>query len=61
MAILYMTGTLYLLLPLTGAGTFTRGGVIFLALLFTALKALSEPVSFSMSLRSFIELTTSLQ
>ncbi|QRW26814.1 ABC transporter G family member 11 [Rhizoctonia solani] len=37
-----LSGTVYLNLPLTSAGAFTRGGVIFLALLFNALNAFSE-------------------
>ncbi|KAG8684720.1 hypothetical protein FRC09_015185, partial [Ceratobasidium sp. 395] len=37
-----LTGTVYLNLPLTSAGAFTRGGVIFLALLFNAISAFSE-------------------
>ncbi|CAE6460847.1 unnamed protein product [Rhizoctonia solani] len=37
-----LCGTVYLNLPLTSAGAFTRGGVIFLALLFNALNAFSE-------------------
>ncbi|KAF8602772.1 hypothetical protein BDV93DRAFT_533391 [Ceratobasidium sp. AG-I] len=37
-----LSGTVYLNLPLTAAGAFTRGGVIFLALLFNALNAFSE-------------------
>ncbi|KAG9089211.1 hypothetical protein FS749_001533 [Ceratobasidium sp. UAMH 11750] len=37
-----VSGSVYLNLPLTAAGAFTRGGVIFLALLFNALNAFSE-------------------
>ncbi|KAG9100824.1 hypothetical protein FRC06_003645 [Ceratobasidium sp. 370] len=37
-----LAGTVYLNLPLTSAGAFTRGGVIFLALLFNAISAFSE-------------------
>ncbi|CAE6481297.1 unnamed protein product [Rhizoctonia solani] len=37
-----VAGSVYLNLPLTAAGGFTRGGVIFLALLFNALNAFSE-------------------
>ncbi|CAE6446782.1 unnamed protein product, partial [Rhizoctonia solani] len=37
-----VAGSVYLNLPLTAAGGFTRGGVIFLALLFNAFNAFSE-------------------
>ncbi|QRV86887.1 ABC transporter G family member 11 [Ceratobasidium sp. AG-Ba] len=37
-----LTGTVFLNLPLNSAGAFTRGGVIFLALLFNAISAFSE-------------------
>ncbi|KAF8744340.1 ABC transporter, partial [Rhizoctonia solani] len=37
-----VAGSLYLNLPLTAAGGFTRGGVVFMALLFNALNAFSE-------------------
>ncbi|KAF8748804.1 ABC transporter [Rhizoctonia solani] len=37
-----LAGTLYLNLPLTSAGTFTRGGVLFFSLLFNAFSAYSE-------------------
>jgi ATP-binding cassette subfamily G (WHITE) protein 2 (SNQ2) len=40
-----VTGSLFLNLPLTAAGGFTRGGVIFTVLLFNALNAFSELVS----------------
>lgn len=38
-------GTVYLKLPLTSAGAFTRGGVLFISLLFNAFQAFSELAS----------------
>jgi ATP-binding cassette subfamily G (WHITE) protein 2 (SNQ2) len=37
-----ISGTVYLQLPQTSAGAFTRGGAIFIAMLFNALNAFSE-------------------
>ena len=40
-----ITGTLFLKLPLSSSGAFTRGGAIFIALLFNALSAFNELAS----------------
>ncbi|KAF2191943.1 hypothetical protein K469DRAFT_719004 [Zopfia rhizophila CBS 207.26] len=40
-----VTGTVWLNLPKTSAGAFTRGGVLFIALLFNAFQAFSELAS----------------
>ena len=40
-----VTGTLYLHLPQTSAGAFTRGGLLFIALLFNAFQAFAELAS----------------
>ncbi|EUC36941.1 hypothetical protein COCCADRAFT_86946 [Bipolaris zeicola 26-R-13] len=42
MAIAIIVGTVWLDLPKTSAGAFTRGGVLFIALLFNAFQAFSE-------------------
>jgi len=44
-AVAIVTGTLYLHLPKTSAGAFTRGGLLFIALFFNALQAFAELVS----------------
>ncbi|KAF8469447.1 ABC-2 type transporter-domain-containing protein [Kalaharituber pfeilii] len=44
-AVAIVTGTLYLDLPKTSAGAFTRGGLMFIALLFNAFQAFSELAS----------------
>lgn len=45
MTIAIVTGTLYLDLPKTSAGAFTRGGLLFIALLFNAFQAFAELAS----------------
>jgi ATP-binding cassette subfamily G (WHITE) protein 2 (SNQ2) len=45
MVIAIITGTVWLNLPTTSDGAFTRGGVLFIALLFNAFQAFSELAS----------------